>query len=120
MREKILRMGSSVHVLGLGRSLRLNLLSVSQQFLFINQKAKSLAAQRKKPAKIAWTTTYRKAHRKVWRCPFALLAFRSCACKAMRKGHTRVFLARGVLAEMVRADDHRSLNQGTDQEQGQK
>eukprot|EP00884_Botryococcus_braunii_P002027 jgi/Botrbrau1/11825/Bobra.0224s0022.2 len=35
-----------------------------QQFLFINRKAKSLAAQRKKPAKIAWTTTYRKAHRK--------------------------------------------------------
>ena len=36
----------------------------SQQFLFINRKAKSLFAQRKKAAKIAWTTTYRKDHKK--------------------------------------------------------
>ena len=35
-----------------------------QQFLFINRKAKSLFAQRKKAAKIAWTTTYRKDHKK--------------------------------------------------------
>jgi len=40
-----------------------SLLSV-QQFLFINRKAKSLALQRKRAAKIAWTTTYRKAHKK--------------------------------------------------------
>ena len=35
-----------------------------QQYLFINQKAKELYNQRKKPAKIAWTVAYRKAHKK--------------------------------------------------------
>ncbi|KAK9839100.1 hypothetical protein WJX74_009537 [Apatococcus lobatus] len=35
-----------------------------QQFLFINEKVKSLYHQRKRPAKIAWTAQYRKAHRK--------------------------------------------------------
>ncbi|KAK9842328.1 hypothetical protein WJX81_006766 [Elliptochloris bilobata] len=35
-----------------------------QQYLFINQKAKGLFNQRKRPAKIAWTTTYRKQHKK--------------------------------------------------------
>lgn len=38
-----------------------------QQYLFINQKCKSMFAQRKRPAKIAWTTTYRKQHKKVRR-----------------------------------------------------
>lgn len=36
-----------------------------QQYLFLNQKCKSLFAQRKRPAKIAWTVTYRKQHKKV-------------------------------------------------------
>lgn len=36
-----------------------------QQFLFINKKARRLYHQRKRPAKIAWTTVYRKQHRKV-------------------------------------------------------
>ena len=36
-----------------------------QQYLFINRKTKSLFGQRKRPAKIAWTTTYRKQHKKV-------------------------------------------------------
>ena len=36
-----------------------------QQYLFINQKCKSMFMQRKRPAKIAWTTTYRKQHKKV-------------------------------------------------------
>ena len=35
-----------------------------QQFLFLKQKCRSLYNQRKRPAKIAWTTLYRKAHRK--------------------------------------------------------
>lgn len=35
-----------------------------QQYLFINQKAKELYNQRKRPAKIAWTVAYRKAHKK--------------------------------------------------------
>ena len=35
-----------------------------QQFLFMKQKCKSLFNQRKRPAKIAWTTLYRKQHRK--------------------------------------------------------
>ena len=39
-----------------------------QQFLFINEKVKSLYHQRKRPAKIAWTAQYRKAHRKVRSC----------------------------------------------------
>lgn len=39
--------------------------SDGQQYLFINQKCKSLFAQRKRPAKIAWTVTYRKQHKKV-------------------------------------------------------
>ena len=38
-----------------------------QQFLFLKQKCKSLFNQRKRAAKIAWTTTYRKQHRKVRR-----------------------------------------------------
>ena len=36
-----------------------------QQYLFINRKTKSLFGQRKRPAKIAWTTVYRKQHKKV-------------------------------------------------------
>lgn len=36
-----------------------------QQFLFLKQKCKSLYNQRKRPAKLAWTTLYRKQHRKV-------------------------------------------------------
>jgi len=39
----------------------------SSTFLFLNGKCKKLAAQKKKPAKLAWTTTYRKAHKKVRR-----------------------------------------------------
>lgn len=35
-----------------------------QQFLFLKQKCKALFNQRKRPAKIAWTTLYRKQHRK--------------------------------------------------------
>jgi large subunit ribosomal protein L24e len=35
------------------------------QYLFINQKSKSMFNQRKRPAKIAWTVTYRKQHKKV-------------------------------------------------------
>ncbi|KAK9819774.1 hypothetical protein WJX72_002199 [[Myrmecia] bisecta] len=35
-----------------------------QQWLFINRKAKSLFMQRKRSAKIAWTTVYRKQHKK--------------------------------------------------------
>ena len=37
----------------------------SSTFLYLNGKCKKLAAQKKKPAKLAWTTTYRKAHKKV-------------------------------------------------------
>ncbi len=37
----------------------------TQQWLFLNRKVKSLYNQRKRPAKLAWTTTYRKMHRKV-------------------------------------------------------
>lgn len=35
-----------------------------QQFLFLKQKCRSLFMQRKRPAKLAWTTVYRKQHRK--------------------------------------------------------
>ena len=37
----------------------------AQTFLFLNQKAKSLFHDRKRPAKIAWTVQFRKAHKKV-------------------------------------------------------
>jgi len=37
----------------------------STTFLFLNAKCKRLAAQKKKPAKLAWTVAYRKAHKKV-------------------------------------------------------
>ena len=37
----------------------------AQTFLFLNQKAKSLFHDRKRPAKIAWTAQFRKAHKKV-------------------------------------------------------
>jgi len=36
----------------------------SQQYLFLNNKCKCLYAQRKRPAKLAWTTLYRKQHKK--------------------------------------------------------
>ncbi|ABO99831.1 Ribosomal protein L24, component of cytosolic 80S ribosome and 60S large subunit [Ostreococcus lucimarinus CCE9901] len=36
----------------------------STTFLFLNGKSKKMHAQKKKPAKLAWTTTYRKAHKK--------------------------------------------------------
>ena len=39
----------------------------STTFLFLNGKSKKMHAQKKKPAKLAWTTTYRKAHKKVRR-----------------------------------------------------
>ena len=35
-----------------------------QQLLFLKQKCRSLFNQRKRPAKLAWTATYRKQHRK--------------------------------------------------------
>lgn len=35
-----------------------------QQYLFLNKKCKSHFHNRKRPAKLAWTTTYRKAHKK--------------------------------------------------------
>ena len=43
----------------------LAVLCLLQQFLFLKQKCRSLFAQRKRPAKLAWTTLYRKQHRKV-------------------------------------------------------
>lgn len=39
--------------------------SLLQQFLFLKQKCRALFNQRKRPAKLAWTTLYRKQHRKV-------------------------------------------------------
>lgn len=36
----------------------------AQQYLFLNKKCKSLYHNRLKPAKLAWTTTYRKQHKK--------------------------------------------------------
>jgi large subunit ribosomal protein L24e len=35
-----------------------------QQYLFLNKKCKSLYNNRLRPAKLAWTTTYRKQHKK--------------------------------------------------------
>ena len=35
-----------------------------QQYLFLNQKCKSLYHQRKRPAKLCWTAMYRKQHKK--------------------------------------------------------
>ena len=35
-----------------------------QQFLFARQKCRAMFNQRKRPAKLAWTVLYRKAHRK--------------------------------------------------------
>jgi large subunit ribosomal protein L24e len=36
----------------------------NQQYLFLNKKCKSLYHNRLRPAKLAWTTTYRKQHKK--------------------------------------------------------
>ncbi|KAF8069480.1 RPL24B [Scenedesmus sp. PABB004] len=36
----------------------------NQQFLFLNKKCKRMYHNRLRPAKLAWTTTYRKAHKK--------------------------------------------------------
>ena len=38
-----------------------------QTYLFLNQKARSMFHQRKRPAKLAWTAQFRKAHKKVRR-----------------------------------------------------
>ena len=48
------------------------------QFLFMNQKCKSLFQQRKRPAKIAWTVTYRKQHKKVRGSPYSGLSWKAC------------------------------------------
>lgn len=47
-----------------GHGMRLTKID-STTFLFLNAKCKKLAEQKKKPAKLAWTVTYRKAHKKV-------------------------------------------------------
>jgi ribosomal protein L24E len=39
----------------------------STTFLFLNGKCKKMFNQKKKPAKLAWTAAYRKAHKKVRR-----------------------------------------------------
>ena len=36
----------------------------NQQYLFLNKKCKSMYNNRMRPAKLAWTTTYRKQHKK--------------------------------------------------------
>ena len=47
-----------------GHGMRLTKMD-SQTYLFLNAKCKRLFNQRLKPAKLAWTTQYRKAHKKV-------------------------------------------------------
>lgn len=42
-----------------------------QTYLFLNQKARSMFHQRKRPAKLAWTAQFRKAHKKVRRSDIA-------------------------------------------------
>ena len=49
-----------------GHGMRLTKMD-SQTYLFLNAKCKRLFNQRLKPAKLAWTTQYRKAHKKVRR-----------------------------------------------------
>ena len=47
-----------------GHGMRLTKMD-SQTYLFLNAKCKSLFNQRLRPAKLAWTAQYRKAHKKV-------------------------------------------------------
>ena len=47
-----------------GHGMRLTKMD-SQTFLFLNAKCKRLFNLRLRPAKLAWTTQYRKAHKKV-------------------------------------------------------
>ena len=54
-----------------------------QTFLFLNQKAKSLFHDRKRPAKIAWTVQFRKAHKKV---PASGDAISATTCEFCCKG----------------------------------
>ena len=49
-----------------GHGMRLTKMD-SSTFLFLNSKCKRLFNQRLKPAKLAWTVFYRKAHKKVRR-----------------------------------------------------
>jgi len=49
-----------------GHGMRLTKID-STTFLFLNGKCKKMFNQKKKPAKIAWTAAYRKAHKKVRR-----------------------------------------------------
>lgn len=44
----------------------------STTFLFLNGKCKKMFNQKKKPAKLAWTAAYRKAHKKVRRANRAM------------------------------------------------
>lgn len=60
---------------------------VLQQYLFLNRKAKSLYSQRKRAAKLAWTVTYRKQHRKVGASNSGvLLGVRGCTSSQARMG----------------------------------
>ena len=64
----------------------------STTFLFLNGKSKKMHAQKKKPAKLAWTTTYRKAHKKVRRTTrrgIDVEYFTSLARARARRGRTR-------------------------------
>jgi len=73
-----------------------------QQYLFINQKAKGLFNQRKRSAKIAWTTTYRKQHKKV-----RALAARAAALRvrgAEQHGQTRGAARVGCMEECRRPE----------------
>ena len=64
----------------------------STTFLFLNGKSKKMHAQKKKPAKLAWTTTYRKAHKKVREATRRAIDgeyFTSSARACARRGGTR-------------------------------
>lgn len=68
----------------------------SQQYLFINKKCKSLFNNKKRPAKLLWTTTWRKAHKKdqvrlAWR-PGKHTAWGvpcRCCCRGVAAGQGR-------------------------------
>ena len=69
-------------------------------FLFLNGKCKKMFNQKKKPAKLAWTTTYRKAHKKVSRVKrgdegvpsFDKQSFSWCTSRTIRSFVTDAFV----------------------------
>ena len=81
-----------------------------QSYLFLNKKTRRLYHQRKRPAKIAWTVTYRKQHRKV----SSGGCMRSTCCSGLLTCRQSCLLAAGLRGGWACCAQQALLAAGTD------